>query len=94
MRIVTLAQLALLPLGTIVSPLEVKDGHLVSDIQGVVQRRPAARLASKSEQYLELVDLFPDVYIEFGRVVSRKAECSYGLPGNYPHRFLVWKEPT
>lgn len=91
-RIVTLAQLALMPIGTRVSPLLIEEGHLVFDCQGVVQVLPSGKVTQITEHWLELTEDLMEVLIYDGRVETREASCTYTLPGFYPHRFVVLQE--
>lgn len=91
-RIVTLAQLVLLPLGTAVSPVVVEDGHCVFDVQGVLQLEPRCRVTGKSGHFLEITGDLPDIRVVDGRVKTAPSISSYSLPGHYPHRFVVWPE--
>lgn len=99
-RIVTLAQLAVLPVGTLFSPIRFsppldKGGKAVMefDIQGTLQLDPTATLTSVSEHWLVAVDVLPDVKITDGRMKYQVTERSYMYPNSsYPHRFVVWEE--
>jgi hypothetical protein len=94
LRIVTLAQLDLLPYGTIVSPIVVKDGAMQFDIQGTLQLKPKAKLVGRQDIWLVLVDELPDVRIEEGRISHSEAVTHYTIPNDFhPHRFVVWSTP-
>lgn len=91
MRIVTLAQLRLLKLGAIVSPIQIEDRSMVFDVQGTLQLKPTARVTGRGADYLVLVDVLPDIRIEEGRIKTNPSE-TYHYESDYPKRYVVWKE--
>lgn len=100
LRIVTLAQLALMPAGTIISPINIvptvddeKRKVMDFDIQGTLQLKPMAKLQRVDWQWIHTVDLLPDVRVVDGRLEWNVAEISYAVPNQYhPHRFVVWED--
>lgn len=102
LRIVTLAQLALLPAGTLISPISIvptvddKSRKVMDfDIQGTLQLKPMARLVGMDDQWLCTVDILPDVRVVNGRLEYNVAEHSYVFPNDWhPHRFVVWQEES
>lgn len=100
LRIVTLSQLALMPVGTIISPINIvptvddeKRMVMDFDIQGTLQLKPMAKLVSMNGFWLETVDLLPDVRVVDGRLEWNVSEHSYTVPNDfYPHRFVVWED--
>ncbi|QBJ04465.1 hypothetical protein HOV23_gp108 [Pseudomonas phage Lana] len=95
LRIVTLAQLDLLPYGTIVSPIKVEDGAMQFDVQGTLQLKPKAVLRGRQDIWLVLVDELPDVRIDEGRITSNESVTHYAIPNDFhPHRFVVWEVPS
>ena len=94
-RIVTLAQLCLLPLGTLVSPVVIEEGRAEFDIQGTLQTRGAALYSSNDGQFLELTGVLPDVKVVDGRVSTSPCINAYSIPNEWhPHRFVVWSTPS
>lgn len=100
LRIVTLAQLALMPAGTLISPINIvptvdDENRKVMDfdIQGTLQLKPMSRLVGMNGYWLETVDLLPDVKVVDGRLEWNVSEHSYTIPNEFhPHRFVVWSE--
>ena len=100
LRIVTLAQLALMPAGTIISPINIvptvddeKRMVMDFDIQGTLQLRPMAKVVGMNGGWLETVDLLPDVKVVDGRLEWNVSEHSYTVPNDFhPHRFVVWED--
>ena len=92
-RIITLAQLAAMPLGTVVSPLVIKDGQMQFNCQGILELGHKIRtVANHHGLYLDVVQLQPDIYVAEGRVTTYQSTSSYAIPGWYPHRFVLWEE--
>jgi len=102
LRIVTLAQLALMPAGTLISPINIvptvdDENRKVMDfdIQGTLQLRPMAKVVGMNGYWLETVGLLPDVKVVDGRLEWYVSEHSYTVPNDFhPHRFVVWQEET
>jgi hypothetical protein len=99
LRIVTLAQLAIMPAGTIISPISIvqvpdsEDMVMDFDCQGTLQLKPTAKLVSVDENWLCTVDILPDVRVVDGRIKHSPSEHSYTIPNDWhPHRFVVWEE--
>ena len=93
-RIITLAQLAAMPLGTVVSPVVIKDGQMQFDCQGILELGHKIRtVANQHNLYLDVAQLQPDLTVVDGRVKVHTDPCSsYAIPGWYPHRFVLWEE--
>ena len=97
-RILTLAQLEQMPLGTVVSPVVINltdenKAWADFDCQGVLKVKPPSRLTSRDSWMLNFTPVQPDVHINDGRVVTHKGEHSYCYPNeNWPHRFVLWEE--
>lgn len=94
-RIVTLAQLAELPLGSVISPINFQmEGDFIDrDIQGTVKMRPKTVLTGVDYHWLHTTDELPDVRIEEGRVYTSPAEHTYARDSGHPWRFVVWSTP-
>lgn len=100
LRIVTLAQLALMPAGTLISPINIvptvdDENRKVMDfdIQGTLQLKPMSRLVGMNQCWLVTVDTLPDVRVVDGRLEWDVSEHSYTVPNDFhPHRFVVWDE--
>lgn len=100
-RIVTLAQLALMPHGTLISPINIiptvddEDKKMMDfDIQGTLQLKPMSKLVGQDAHWLVTVDLLPDVRVVDGRIECSVSEHSYAIPNEFhPHRFVVWEAP-
>lgn len=100
LKIVTLAQLALMPAGTLISPINIvpyvddENRKMMDfDIQGTLQLKPMAKLVGVKQWWLETVDLLPDVRVVDGRIEHGQTERSYTIPNDFhPHRFVVWEE--
>lgn len=100
LRIVTLAQLALMPVGTLISPINIvptvdDENRKVMDfdIQGTLQLKPISRLVGQDENWLVTIDILPDVRVVDGRIKYTVSEHSYTIPNDFhPHRFVVWEE--
>jgi hypothetical protein len=98
LRIITLAQLSLMPAGTVISPINmvptVDDQSKIVmdfDVQGTLQLKPMAKLVGVKGCWVETVDLLPDVRVVDGRLKHNVAEHSYTFPNEWhPHRFVVW----
>jgi len=92
-RIISSAQLALMPKGTRVSWVKMhEDGSMDFNIQGFLNLGAKSILQSVDSSFINLVGELPDVYIEEGRVVTRPDEHSYGRDANFPHRFVLWDD--
>ena len=93
-RIITLAQLEQMPLGTQVSQVIMTEGGRADfDIQGTLQLKPEARMTSRDSWQLNFTPVRPDVHVDEGRVSTQKGEFSFLYPNeNYPHRFVIWEE--
>lgn len=96
-RVVTLAQLAELPLGTVISPINyirTEEGvRLETDVQGTLQLRPTTVLRGVDDFWIHTVDELPDLSIEDGRLYSRPSEHTYSRDTPHPWRFVVWSTP-
>ncbi|AUM59700.1 hypothetical protein HOS55_gp098 [Pseudomonas phage PMBT3] len=100
LRIVTLAQLALMPAGTLISPINIvpyvddENRKMMDfDIQGTLQLKPMSRLVGQDEHWLVTIDILPDVRVVDGRIEYNVSEHSYTIPNDFhPHRFVVWEE--
>lgn len=90
--IVTLAQLAAMPLGTVVSHVKqaYPDHQMEFTCQGVLQMHPQARVVGNDGRWLRLRGLLPDIHIVEGRVVTHPDESSIAIDADWPHRFVVW----
>jgi len=92
-RIVTLAQLALLPKGTLVCHVNAdSDGVAEFDIQGTLQVGPLHRLYRVDERWVLLSPVLPDVRVVDGRAVPSFGSTTYMLPTTFPHRFVVYSD--
>ena len=91
-KIITCAQLALLPKGTRVSPIKMNDdGSMVFDIQGWLHLGPKSIVRKIDAGFIHLVGELPDVYVDEGRVVTHPDERSISRHGDFPHRFVLWE---
>lgn len=94
-RIVTLAQLALMPAGTEVSMLKLDDyRHVEFDVQGVVQLDQLERLYQVDSRHVVLKGVRPDVHIREGRVFTYESTRSIARDTEFPFRFVVWPKPA
>jgi hypothetical protein len=93
-KIVTLSQLALLPIGTLVAKIKQGEGGQIDfDIQGYAQTEPLARITANNERFIDLTPYMPELQIDEGKIKAYKSSTSYWLPGNFPHRFIVYGLP-
>lgn len=93
-RIVSLAQLALMPIGTEVSMVKLDDyRHIQFDIQGVVQLDQLERLHQVDSQHVVLKGVRPDIHIREGRVLTYESTRSIAREAEFPFRFVVWPKP-
>lgn len=97
-KILTLSQLALLPPGTVVSPVGViltKDGEQFADfdVQGVLQTKGEHVIHARDSWQIVMRPLKPDITVREGRVFTHTGEHAYLYPNNRnPHRFVLWEE--
>lgn len=90
-KIVTLAQLALLPRETLVASLRLTDKGMVQfDSQGIVDVGPLHRILGCDATWIHLSPVLPDVRIVDGRVESSWQPTSICLDNEFPHRFVVY----
>lgn len=100
LRIVTLAQLSLMPVGTLISPIKIvpyvdnENRKMMDfDTQGTLQLKPMARLAGQDAHWLITVDILPDVRVVEGRIEYSVSENRYAIPNDcHPRRFVVWED--
>lgn len=97
-KILTLSQLALMPAGTVVSPVGViltKDGEQFADfdIQGVLKTKGEHVIHARDSWQIVMRPLKPDITVREGRVFTHTGEHAYLYPNNRnPHRFVLWEE--
>ena len=91
-RVVTLAQLALLPRGTLVACVKFDDtyGQVQHDCQGIVQVGPIHALHSVDTDYVTLRPVVPEIRWHEGRVEESYEPTHIGRVNFCDHRFIVY----
>lgn len=91
-RIVTLEQLCLLPIGTVVSHLRTDKGRPINfDCQGSLLLDTPHRLTEVNYWGVELTSVYPGLRVNDGRVEAFQDSTTFmRLGATFPHRFVVW----
>lgn len=90
-RIVTLAQLALLPRGTMVACIRMNEqNQVVHDCQGIVEVGPVHKIGHVSEEWVNLHPMLPDVQIIEGVVEDSYEPTCIARENRHDHRFVVY----
>lgn len=93
-RVVTLAQLALLPRGTMVACVKFSEfGQVDHDCQGIVQVGPLHTLSAVDSDCVVLHPVVPDIRWHEGRVEESYEPTYIGRQAFCDHRFIVYPTP-
>lgn len=95
-RVVTLAQLALLPVGTLLACVKFDKVQILVDwvdfdVQGVMQVSEPFYLGHVDDTWINLRPMLADIHISDGRVVPDFTPTSIARNSTFPHRFVIYE---
>lgn len=92
-RVVTLAQLALLPFGTMVACVKFGEfGQVDHDCQGIVQVGPVHTLGYTDDAWVNLHPVLPEIRWHEGRLEETYEPVAIMRPAFCDHRFIVYSK--